>query len=277
MRMRILSVCFVFAFMPLNAASVLDSVTNRLPAAKKASRVSWEQILGVVKSKKGPYSIKQSDKIVLKNVHLDHFFSQHKLDISLIVERMCCLGDTSINLKKLKGELLAFIEKYPNRGAYWEVVNKDLVRHIAKSMPELDNINLRIKVFKSAGKENNRWSQVIYTRGKGEEEHFGFIFNPGEVPDEGFKKNTLILDFVYDNDPKPNEYLNFFDVKEGLIRFFEQHPLGNEPALTMQQSLQGLLKKYPQAAAFSLELRRTFPSQYGQEETEVYTATITRD
>jgi hypothetical protein len=61
-------------------------------------------------------------------------------------------------------EIDHYLTKYPNETDYWEIVNKNLAKHLIKTYPQMDSLNLELGVMPTPKAAFARSSTVRHTR-----------------------------------------------------------------------------------------------------------------
>lgn len=192
----------------------------------------------------------QTYNLCFKNILVDHRFDMHRLEIVLSFSNILAINKAGQNFspEKLRQTVLHFIQNYPDKSSYWEILNKNLVLHVTQNFPYLDAFTSKIKIFASSSKPHDRWTQVHYENNQAMKESFGFDF-------ELSPQQNASISFEYCTDIKSENYPNFFEIKKDFERLFQLHNSSFYPQTILQRCAEELLLLYPSVNTFQIHFR----------------------
>lgn len=202
-------------------------------------------------------SFEHSYNLHIKNIVLDHRFDLHKVELDLSFNDSF-VGDYAIeglNLEHMREIVLTFIQNYEDKAAYWEILNQDLILHLIKEFPNLDEITSQLRVFASPTKPHDRCSTVYYDKVRGMTEHFSFELELEDLSPIKDEKSYLIISFDYMKNISKDSYANFFDIKGDMVKLFKKYYSKYNPLTFLHVSTEELLKKYSAITSFKIQLK----------------------
>jgi hypothetical protein len=219
-----------------------------------------------------------SYNLCIKNLVIDHRFDLHKLEISLSFPNSEAIenADKNFRIEKVREAIIEFLENYADKSAYWEILNRNLVLHLAEKFPFLDLMTSKIKIFASPSRPHDRWSRLYFSQENGIDECFGFVLQIEDFSNLLDEKSYVDISFDYlKNIPKEN-YPNFFDIKTDLINLFQLNSMGKKVMNLLHSSLVDLLKKYSMVDSFKIQLRHSLFRQDTREDNCEWTMIVER-
>ncbi|KAF3363006.1 hypothetical protein PHSC3_000543 [Chlamydiales bacterium STE3] len=198
------------------------------------------------------HSSSQTSFINIQNICVEQNCDWHELALEL---SMTSTQPPFFDLSQIREKIVQFVESYPTKSDYWEILNKNLACFLIADHPQITYLSSKLTVFGKKRKPHQRWSTVNYDSKKGFKEFFSFKL-AFKNPDPYFsEKDYLILTYEYLPDIAPRNYPDFLEIKAELSELLTEVPLRPHPHVSLKEILEKLLYKCPTIHAFELQLR----------------------
>jgi len=208
----------------------------------------------------------------VKNIVLDHRFDLHKVefDLSLSESTVENYPTEELDLELLHQKIVAFVENYEDKAAYWEILNRNLILHILEEFPTLSKITSHLKIFATPTKPHDRSTIVCYDKTTEMTEHFSFELEISPI-------HSLSISFDYIKNIPQDSYPNFFDIKGDLVQLFEYYDSKENSLRFLHESLETLLKKYVYVSSFKIKLKHLLLKEQEREDHCGWSLIVKRD
>lgn len=178
---------------------------------------------------------------------MDHRFGLHALAINLKMD-----GGPISRENQITNEIKDFLTYYPNQEDYWEIVNKNLILFLSKLYPQQQQIQSTLSIEPDFAKPFNRKSICKINNGEMERQAFAF-----SILNQAFRNNlvNITVEMEYHPNALPNDYVNFFAVKEAVEVFLKDNALSDHSnSLLPAKIAEHLLGCFTSVRGFSIVL-----------------------
>ncbi|NDD98886.1 hypothetical protein EB008_01175 [bacterium] len=162
--------------------------------------------------------------IALKDLKICHQNAWKNL--SIFIEYQLEPNKEELDPKCLKNYVKTFLSQYKNFEDFWEIMNKTIVKWIAKDFPDIQTIKSTFYLKPDKIVLFTRFSTVYFD----ESDHkfietFGYEKENFAICNETFKSMNLSVSWEFKEPTSPKDYFDFQDMDAQITQFFKENPL----------------------------------------------------
>jgi len=162
--------------------------------------------------------------IALKDLKICHQNAWKNL--SIFIEYQLEPNKEELDPKCLKNYVKTFLSQYKNFEDFWEIMNKIIVKWIAKDFPDIQTIKSTFYFQPDKIVLFTRFSTVYFD----ESDHkfietFGYEKENFAICNETFKSMNLSVSWEFKEPSSPKDYFAFQDMDAQITQFFKENSL----------------------------------------------------